>query len=45
MSVRPSAHNINAASAGQISTKFGIEDVYEDRLRGFEIEQKYDGLR
>jgi hypothetical protein len=32
MSVRPSAHSISAASAGQISMKFGIEDVYEDRF-------------
>jgi len=45
MSVRPSARSISAASAGQISMKFGVEDVYEDRLRDFKIGQKYCDLR
>ena len=45
MSVRPSARSMSVTSAGRISMKFGIQDVYEDRLRGFKIGQKYDGYR
>ena len=45
ISVRPSAHSISVASAGRISVKFGIEDVYDDRLRGFKIGRKYVSRR